>query len=927
MKRLGLCVCVVAGVLSVRLATGGELPRAEIDFAETKVHEEHREQWEDLAPIAVRDGSGYVVYACRSRRVRFAGRRLGAAEPGAQLTVRALAGSFVQTLPEPGGTTAEFAFEAPAAGWYRISPGSKGAFLLERADAAVAIDVSRGPVSLELPKGTATCWFDLPNRRCPFALGVDGEDVAAKFVDYSNAVRFDRTGLTGRRTLCVARGAAGGAGELTLSAAKGFTLDVTGVPGYLQLTVDKRAHWNGVHRDPAKRIAPIGRGTSARDVAGETAALRCGGRNPAFVAKVASGEFRRARVSWWGFDPEDSTRFVQEAIDSPADEIVVDRLGSEWVVSPLFIRRDNLTVTFEDGATLLARRGAFIPLSDRLLTVTEATNVTLRGHGVLRMRQAEYVKPPYIKGEWRHCLDFTYVRGIVVDGLRCELSGGDGICTGNCVEDIVIRNCVCDRNFRQGISICGAKDLLIEDCELINTAGTAPAAGIDFEPDHPTLERINNCVMRNCISTNNAGAGVDVCLNQLDATSLPVSLRIENCRFENNSSGTTVRYRRTSNCATGSVVFSRCSFVREKGCGIGIERKSADAFKLVFDRCKVLDCCAAGGKSDISFFPTKWSERIADGIEFRDLAIRQTKARPWMAANDVNFADRPTAITGRVFVKGPDGSVTTNVLDAALLARAFPSDGEKPYPRYELDYREVKVVDNAPGEAVALAPLSFQSRFCLDFYVARPGKVTFRMRQRPAAPQFEVKDMLGYVHYRFGHFCVPVRLPGAEEGEVTFEVPNAGWFLLWVNPSYLSPVQILSSACPCAVNMCEGQLMLRGVGDDVTFWLDGAPQRYPISLLVSGLNGGPASFALADSSGQAVAALDPLPDRLTPVVVRNGLREGLSPVRMTFGAGHRHHSFLFDLTGMPAYIFLSKEKFWQWSGVHRDPKKRIPAAK
>lgn len=37
---------------------------------------------------------------------------------------------------------------------------------------------------------------------------------------------------------------------------------------------------------------------------------------PDLVTKVAAGEIKEARASWWGFDPQDSTRFLQAAIDA-----------------------------------------------------------------------------------------------------------------------------------------------------------------------------------------------------------------------------------------------------------------------------------------------------------------------------------------------------------------------------------------------------------------------------------------------------------------------------------------------------------------------------------------------------------------------------------------------------------------------------------
>ena len=45
---------------------------------------------------------------------------------------------------------------------------------------------------------------------------------------------------------------------------------------------------------------------------------------PDLVAKVASGELREARASWWGFDAADSTAYVQAAINSGAAKLIVE---------------------------------------------------------------------------------------------------------------------------------------------------------------------------------------------------------------------------------------------------------------------------------------------------------------------------------------------------------------------------------------------------------------------------------------------------------------------------------------------------------------------------------------------------------------------------------------------------------------------------
>ncbi len=45
---------------------------------------------------------------------------------------------------------------------------------------------------------------------------------------------------------------------------------------------------------------------------------------PDLVAKVASGELKEARASWWGFDKDDSTAYLQAAITSGVERLVVE---------------------------------------------------------------------------------------------------------------------------------------------------------------------------------------------------------------------------------------------------------------------------------------------------------------------------------------------------------------------------------------------------------------------------------------------------------------------------------------------------------------------------------------------------------------------------------------------------------------------------
>ena len=215
---------------------------------------------------------------------------------------------------------------------------------------------------------------------------------------------------------------------------------------------------------------------------------------------VLSAAGRTVKVSDFGYDPEDSTRFLRQALESGAEKIVLDRQAGPWVTLPLKMR-SNTELVFEPGVELLAKRGAYKALRDYLLELPYCTNVTIRGGAgaTMRMWKKDYQGPDYVHGEWRYALRIFHCENVLVEGLTIVESGGDGI--GVTGKNITIRKCVCDRNHRQGISVFSVENLLIEDCVLSNTSGTAPQSGIDFEPDHPN-EILKNVVMRNCLSVN-----------------------------------------------------------------------------------------------------------------------------------------------------------------------------------------------------------------------------------------------------------------------------------------------------------------------------------------------------------------------------------------------------------------------------------------
>lgn len=254
---------------------------------------------------------------------------------------------------------------------------------------------------------------------------------------------------------------------------------------------------------------------------------------PERVAEVEAGERAEARVTWWGFDPEDSTQYLQEAIDSPASKLTVPDVGEPWVVEPILIERDDLELHFEPGVVVQAKRGSFRGRGDCLFLVRDCENIIFRGYGAtFRMWKQDYWEDPYRHSGWRHTLSLRGARDVQVLGLTLRESGGDGIYVGRGPDDsycqnIVIRDVISDGNHRQGLSIVSVDDILVENSRFMNTLGTGPMAGIDAETHRPQ-ERLSNVVIRGCAFIDNAQIGMHNFPSQQTAESAPVSILWEN---------------------------------------------------------------------------------------------------------------------------------------------------------------------------------------------------------------------------------------------------------------------------------------------------------------------------------------------------------------------------------------------------------------
>lgn len=458
----------------------------------------------------------------------------------------------------------------------------------------------------------------------------------------------------------------------------------------------------------------------------------------ATMAKVQKGELTEAKASSWGFDPADSTEFLQKALDSGVKRLVIDAGNGPWIVRPLVIR-SNQEIILEEGAEILAKRGEYKGLRDSLITLPNSENIVIRGLGkgaTLRMWKVDYQTDAYQKAEWRNCVAVRGAKNVVIENLVLADSGGDGVCVGSVTgrdfigqdyqrgtpaANITLRKLICDGNHRQGMSICSVEGILIEDCVLKNTSGTAPQAGIDFEPDQPK-DRLTNCIMRNCRSENNAGCGYTVYLPSHAGCPVPFGLLFENCvSVGNRQQGMCLIFSAAKDrVLKGSTVVRNCSFENDRGGGISVGEKIMGGPSLKFENTTVkcwLDAEQEASQTAKIFSPVRVESRSCDElpsgeIDFGKINLTYKGEKPFFSYSDNTINGFALSSVTGDFTVDHNGKKFHTVIDEEWCRKNYPGENN-----YNLTAVEVSDFDFAP---LATTPMP-QGKLASPIRIASPG--------------------------------------------------------------------------------------------------------------------------------------------------------------------------------------------------------------
>jgi len=184
-----------------------------------------------------------------------------------------------------------------------------------------------------------------------------------------------------------------------------------------------------------------------------------------------------------------------------------------------------------NGATL---KNAMASSSGRVLTVSGRSNVLIH-NGIIDGDKAGFAGAT----EQRHNIYIVNSSHITLRDVVSKNAKGDGIYIGDDVSglctDVVLDRVTCDGNHRQGLSVSAVDGLFGFACRFINTAGIAPQAGMDVEPNTDTAI-VRRIKMVACDFRGNATQGLLVSTRATPAV-VQDGGEYVGCSFDGNTNG------------------------------------------------------------------------------------------------------------------------------------------------------------------------------------------------------------------------------------------------------------------------------------------------------------------------------------------------------------------------------------------------------
>lgn len=209
----------------------------------------------------------------------------------------------------------------------------------------------------------------------------------------------------------------------------------------------------------------------------------------------------------------DDTAAIQHALDK-SDNVIVPA-GTYLVNAVTNLKltdRKNMHITIMAGAEIKAITTDASHYY--VFALLRCNNVVIDGGGTITGDTDTHTGTD---GEWGYGIQIYHCTNIVVKDLEIQKMWGDGVYIGDYTdgqqcENITVRDCYIHNNRRQGISICYAAGVLVDNCRITDISGTSPQAGIDIELEGSatTLVAQSDIHIKNTKITNCTGSSVQI---------------------------------------------------------------------------------------------------------------------------------------------------------------------------------------------------------------------------------------------------------------------------------------------------------------------------------------------------------------------------------------------------------------------------------
>ena len=359
------------------------------------------------------------------------------------------------------------------------------------------------------------------------------------------------------------------------------------------------------------------------------------------------------KVSDWHPSRCDATDAFQAALDSGADEVLVDLLPFDYVLRRTIRFRGNQRVLFEKGVCVRAGEGAFHGVQDVLMVADGVSNLVICGEGMplIQMNKSEYQDATKCRhSEHRHLLVIVGCENVTVRGLRLASSGGSGIyISGNkekpASKEILIEDVVSEGHHREACFVVSVEGLTIRRCRFVGTKGWPTQLGIDLEPN-TTREMLVGILLEDICFENNVGGGLGIGANH--ALAKPISCTVRNCSFIDNEKSAILvwPWGDENHTLHGEVNFEKCVIRQKRNIPIQLT-----AFRGGF-QVHFRECLLDNSKGNASAF--RLSTDFADdmtGIDLGDFRVLQNEAHPVFQIGQLGAAS----------LEAPTGHLTVEV--------------------------------------------------------------------------------------------------------------------------------------------------------------------------------------------------------------------------------------------------------------------------